>query len=46
MQSLLEILLRQTMTTVAPILASPKEMAYPIPAFAPVTKQIFPIMDF
>src|SRR5690349_10251636 len=33
---------RQTITTVAPICASASAVAFPIPALAPVTMQIFP----
>jgi len=35
----------QTMTTRAPILASPKAVSFPMPELEPVTVQVFPCMS-
>jgi hypothetical protein len=37
--------LRQTITTLAPILANPKAVALPIPELAPVTMRTLPTME-
>src|SRR5713226_9212443 len=38
-------LLRETITTVAPVLASPRAVALPIPEFPPVMRQVLPVIS-